>query len=109
MNIGKAVSVQDDDADQIVVIITSPTGRVVNSSIPTHATPIRARPTQTPVPNKVKRTKRKRIMTDIFSMLLLSVALIGQITGDAMITLEQDVEQVIGERDGENDGSDQHG
>ena len=58
MNSGSAVRVQLDDALQIVVSIVSPTGRVVNSSIPTQATPISARPTQTPLPSRVNSTNR---------------------------------------------------
>ena len=58
MNSGSAVSVQLEDDAQMVVIMVSPTGRLVNSSIPTQATPIRARPTQTPDPNNRNKTKR---------------------------------------------------
>ena len=59
MNSGSAVSAQDDDAVQIVVIMASPAGRLVNSSMPTQATPSSARPTQTPVPKSRNRTNRK--------------------------------------------------
>ena len=62
MKSGRAVSVQLDEDAQIVVIIVSPTGRVVNNSIPTQATPISARPTQTPVPRSRKSTKRKSVI-----------------------------------------------
>jgi len=62
MNSGSAVRVQDDEAVQIVVSITSPTGREVNSSMPTQATPMSASPTQTPLPRSVNRTKRNRMM-----------------------------------------------
>ncbi len=48
MNSGSAVSVQLDDEPQIVTAIASPTGRVVNSSIPMKATPTSASPIQTP-------------------------------------------------------------
>lgn len=85
MNNGNAVNVQLEDADQIVVNITSPTGRVVKSSIPTQATPIRASPTQTPVPSSVKSTKRKRIIIERFSMHLLPVVLVGEIARNAVI------------------------
>ncbi len=62
MNNGNAVSVQLDEADQIVVSIVSPTGRVVNNSIPTQATPSSANPTQTPVPSSRNRTNRNRMI-----------------------------------------------
>ena len=58
MNNGKAVRVQDEDADQMVVIIVSPIGRVVNNSMPTKATPNSANPTHTPVPSRRNRTNR---------------------------------------------------
>ena len=59
MNSGRAVSVQLDDEVQMVVIMASPAGREVNSTMPTQATPSRASPTQTPVPSKRNRVKRK--------------------------------------------------
>ena len=62
MNSGRAVNVQLDEDAQMVVIIVSPTGRVVNSSIPTQATPIRARPTQTPEPKSRNSTKRNNVI-----------------------------------------------
>ena len=64
MKSGSAVNVHEDDARHSTVIITSPTGRVVNSSIPTQATPISARPTQTPEPSRTNRTNRNRMMID---------------------------------------------
>ena len=51
MNSGRAVSDQLDEAVQMVVIIASPAGRDVNSSMPMNATPSSARPTQTPLPS----------------------------------------------------------
>ena len=66
------MSVHDDDDAQIVVIITSPTGREVNNSIPTHATPISARPTQTPAPRRVNKMNKKIMMIDRFSILYFS-------------------------------------
>ena len=62
MKSGKAVRVQLLDDAQMVVIIVSPTGRVVKSSMPTQATPIKASPTQTPVPSSKKSTMRKRMI-----------------------------------------------
>ena len=59
MKSGSAVRVQLEDELQMVVIIASPAGRVVKSSMPTQATPIKARPTQTPVPSSRKSTNRK--------------------------------------------------
>jgi hypothetical protein len=59
MNRGRAVNVQLLELVQIVVIIASPAGRVVNNSIPTNATPIRARPIQIELPNNVNKTNRK--------------------------------------------------
>ena len=73
MKSGRAVSVHDEEWLQMVVIITSPTGRLVNSSMPTQATPMSARPTQTPVPSSRNRTNRNSIMMERFSMVLLSV------------------------------------
>ena len=62
MNSGSAVSVHELDEAQIVVTIASPTGRVVNSSIPNQATPISARPTQTPVPSRNSSTVINRMI-----------------------------------------------
>src|SRR5258706_7186449 len=49
-NSGKAVSVQLDDEPHTVTAIASPAGRLEKSSMPTQATPIKARPIQAPVP-----------------------------------------------------------
>jgi hypothetical protein len=62
MNNGKAVNVHELELVQMVVIIASPAGRIVNISMPTHATPIRARPIQMDDPRRVNRTKRKTIV-----------------------------------------------
>jgi hypothetical protein len=43
----------------MVVIIASPAGRDVNNSMPTQATPMRAKPTQTELPSSKNKTKRK--------------------------------------------------
>ena len=59
---GKAVRVQLLAPVQMVVIIASPAGRVVNSSIPTQATPISANPTQTELPRSRNKTNKKMIM-----------------------------------------------
>ncbi len=58
MNSGRAVRVQLEDEVQIVVIMASPAGRLVNSSMPTSATPSSASATQTPVPSSRNRTNR---------------------------------------------------
>jgi hypothetical protein len=62
MNNGKAVRVQLLAPVQIVVIIASPAGRDVNSSIPTQATPIKANPTQTELPRSKNKTNKKIII-----------------------------------------------
>ena len=59
---GKAVRVQLLAPVQMVVIIASPAGRVVKSSIPTQATPISASPTQTELPRSRNKTNKKMIM-----------------------------------------------
>ncbi len=58
MNSGNAVKVQDEDDVQIVVIMASPGGLDVKSSMPTKATPIKASPTHTPDPNRRNNTPR---------------------------------------------------
>ena len=68
MNRGSAVSVHEEEEDQIVVSIVSPTGLVVKSSMPTQATPISDRPTQTPDPSSKNSTKRNRTMMEASSM-----------------------------------------
>ena len=108
MNSGKAVSVQEDEADQIVVSITSPTGRVVNSSIPTQATPISAMPTQTPEPSSRNSTKRKRMIVEMSSIALFPEALIYQIAFDPVAALGDDLIKVIGEGDSHDHGANQH-
>ena len=60
MKSGRAVSVQLEDEVQIVVIMASPAGRLVNSSMAKRAVPRSARPIQTPPPSIRKRTKRRR-------------------------------------------------
>jgi hypothetical protein len=62
MKRGSAVKVQLLAPVQIVVIIASPAGRLVNISIPTPATPIKARPIHMEDPSRVKRTNRKTIV-----------------------------------------------
>ena len=59
---GKAVRVQLLAPVQIVVIIASPAGRVVKSSIPTQATPIKAKPTQTELPRSRNKANKKMII-----------------------------------------------
>ena len=59
INKGSAVNVQLLAPVQMVVIIASPAGRDVNNSIPTQATPMRAKPTQTELPSSKNNTKRK--------------------------------------------------
>ena len=50
MNSGSAVSVQLDSDPHTVSASASPPGRVVKSSMPSHATPSTAMPIQTPAP-----------------------------------------------------------
>ena len=59
INKGSAVNVQLLAPVQMVVIIASPAGRDVNNSMPTQATPMRAKPTQTELPSSKNKTKRK--------------------------------------------------
>ena len=59
MKSGRAVSVQEEAPVQIVVIMASPAGLEVKSSMPTRATPSSASATQTPEPRRRKSTKRK--------------------------------------------------
>ena len=59
MNIGRAVSVQDDCEPQIVVAIEAPIGREVNSSMPMTAQARRLAPTQTPEPSMKNSAPRK--------------------------------------------------
>ena len=58
INMGSAVSVQLLELVQMVVIIASPAGREVKSSMPTHATPISARPIQTELPSSANSTNK---------------------------------------------------
>jgi hypothetical protein len=51
---GSAVSVHDDSDPQIVTAIASPTGRLVKSSMPIHATPSSERPIHRPLPSRMK-------------------------------------------------------
>ena len=95
MNSGRAVMVQLEDEAQIVVIMVSPTGREVNSSIPTQATPIRASPTQTPVPSRKKRTARKMMMARSSVMSSLPEALIDDVAAQPALPLEEDRNQVV--------------
>ena len=97
-----------DELVQMVVTITSPTGRVVNSSMPTQATPMSARPTQTPVPSSRNRTKRNRMMIEKSSMALLPVALLDQIGLDPVVAGKQHVDQMVGQRDRQDHGADDH-
>ena len=108
MNIGKAVRVHDEEARQTVVSITSPTGRVVNSSMPTQATPISASPTQTPLPSSRNSTNKNRKMMGRFSMSLLPVALVDQIALDPVVARENQMQQVVSQRDGQDHRADQH-
>jgi hypothetical protein len=62
MNKGSAVNVQLLAPVQMVVIIASPAGRDVKSSMPTQATPISAKPTQTELPKSAKRTNKKTMI-----------------------------------------------
>ena len=59
---GKAVKDHDEPILHIVVAIASPTGRVVNISIPIVETPIMLMPTQTPDPSKINKTLIKNIV-----------------------------------------------
>ena len=60
---GSAVSVHEEIEPQIVTAIASPTGRLVKSSMPIHATPRSARPIHTPLASSTKRkTMRRAVM-----------------------------------------------
>src|SRR5690606_10317576 len=63
MNIGRAVSVQLEDAPQMVVTMASPTGREVNSAMAIQPQASRPRPIHRPAANRAKRaTIRKTAM-----------------------------------------------
>ncbi|MNT03855.1 hypothetical protein D3C72_1384080 [compost metagenome] len=62
-NSGRAVSVQLDDAPQIVTAMASPAGRLEKISIPIQAVPASVRPTQTPQPSRTKIETTRRVMT----------------------------------------------
>ena len=68
---GNAVRDQLDAVLQMVVIIASPAGLLVNNSKPTKATPMRAKPIQTPVPSKKNSVKRNIPVKSKFSINLL--------------------------------------
>ena len=73
-NSGSAVSVQAELAPQIVSIMLSPTGRLVNSSIPTSPTASRPRPIHMPAPSTAKSamiSTNAAIMSMLFSLGLL--------------------------------------
>ena len=57
---GNAVKVQEDADPQMVITMLSPTGRLVNSSIPIQATPASDRPIQTPLPKMANRARIKK-------------------------------------------------
>ena len=98
MKSGRAVRVQEEDADQMVVIMASPTGREVNSSMPTKATPRRARPTQTPVPSSRKRTNRKMaISSKLFHDRPLLVVF-NDFRIDAVFAGEDQIDKMIGQK-----------
>ena len=94
-----------------MVIIESPGGRAVKSSMPTQATPIRASPTHTPVPRSRKSTKRKTPMRAKFSMRDCGAYSLSPV-GDRRAAFgkpdEEDPHQVVGEGDGEDRGADRH-
>ncbi|MCY1549305.1 hypothetical protein D9M68_854680 [compost metagenome] len=68
---GRAVSVQLEDAPQMVTAMASPAGRLENISMPIHAVPARVRPTQTPQPSNAKIETTNRVMTSSSFMGLL--------------------------------------
>src|SRR5690606_29162845 len=59
----KAVSVQLDEAPQMVMAMASPAGRLENSSMPSQAVPASVRPTQTPDARNPKIEMMSRVMT----------------------------------------------
>ena len=68
MKSGKAVSVQLELVPQIVVAMASPTGRLVNSTMPNTDTPTRLIATHIPVPSRRNRTARNAHVRRICSM-----------------------------------------
>ncbi|MNI38474.1 hypothetical protein D3C73_926150 [compost metagenome] len=62
-NKGRAVSVQLDDAPQMVTAMASPAGRLEKISMPIQAVPASVRPTQTPQPKSAKIETTNRVMT----------------------------------------------
>ena len=70
-NSGKAVSVHAELAPQMVSIMLSPTGRLVNSSIPIRPTASRPRPIHMPAPSTANRATintTAAIMSMMFSL-----------------------------------------
>ena len=63
MNSGKAVSVHEEAEPQMVMTMLSPTGRLVNSAMPIHATPASDKPIQTPLPRMAKSRKIRKPVT----------------------------------------------
>src|SRR5690606_37190405 len=111
MKSGSAVRVQLEAEVQMVVIIASPAGRDVKISMPTQATPISARPTQTPVPSSRNRTNRKRTMAPMCSM-RVSVPFVRRLfrrgVPDPGVAVADRTEQVVQQRDGEDRRADRH-
>jgi hypothetical protein len=68
---GRAVSVQLEDAPQMVTAMASPAGRLEKISMPIQAVPARVRPTQTPQPSSAKIETTNRVMTSSSFMGLL--------------------------------------
>ena len=68
---GNAVSVQLEDAPQIVMAIASPAGLVENNSIPIQAVPANVRPTHTPPAKKPKSETINNVTIKISFMALL--------------------------------------
>src|SRR5690606_36543747 len=109
MNMGSAVSVHEEEARQTTVIIASPAGRLVNSSIPTHATPSSARPIQTPVPSSRNRTKRKIAMAVKGSIGLLGSGRVGKIGADIVPPGEEQADEIVDQAQGQQHGADGNG
>src|SRR5690606_21878835 len=77
-NKGSAVSVQLDEAPQMVMAMASPAGRLENSSMPSQAVPARVRPTHTPQARNPKMETTSMVMTSAsFIMCVFAVGGFG--------------------------------
>ena len=104
MNSGSAVSVHDDAVPQIVTAIASPTGRLVNNSMPIQATPSNASfdPDAHAEQHEQKNDERggdEEIHVRLYSRPLFDAGRLGIGRGLGEFLSAQQQNQVIGQRD----------